>query len=72
MKLAIATLLHIAVYATLPDAKLGDRDYNPATAGVSDSLTTRVSFVCTLLQQILDAETLFPGTANCMTENTGN
>jgi len=71
MKLAFSTLLLTTVCAALPGARLDDRDHNPATEGVSASLARKVGFTCTLLQQILDAETLFPGTANYTTENTG-
>jgi len=71
MKLAIPTLLLIAVCAALPGAELSDRDCNPATGSVSGSLATKVSSACTLLQQILGTETLSPGTANYATENTG-
>lgn len=71
MKLAISILLLIAVCAALPGAELDERDLNPATGGVSGSLATKVGFACTLLQQFLNAETLFPGTANYTAENTG-
>jgi hypothetical protein len=71
MKLVASIQLLPAVCSALHGSKLDHRDYNPATGGVSGSLGTKVSFACTLLQQILDAETLFPGTANYTTENTG-
>jgi hypothetical protein len=71
MKLAVFTLSLIAICAALPGARLDNRDYNSATEGVSGPLATKVEFACTLLQQILGTKTLFPGTANYTTENTG-
>jgi hypothetical protein len=71
MKLAIFTLLLIAVCAALPSADMGEREYNKAIRDISGSLAANVGFACTFLKQILATQTLFPGTANYTVESTG-
>ena len=54
----------------LPGARRDDRGYNPAAGGASGSVATKVGFASTLLEQILDTETLSPGSAKYTVENT--
>ena len=72
MKLLLHALLFVGSCAAVPGNRLGARNSNnPATDGVSGALLAKVSLACTLLQQDLGPETVFPGSANYTTENTG-
>ncbi len=71
MKLAISTLLLVAACSALPNARVEGREHEEAIRDISGSSATQVGFACTLLKQILDTQTFFPGTTNYTVENTG-